>query len=191
MFLAKVAGHKVEGEQDELDVYGVKGHRDAIIDGCLVDVKSTSSFSFYKFASGLTARDDGFGYLGQLDSYLEGSAADPRLQDKDHGYFLAIDKQLGKLVLDKHAKSTTNWKLRISELQRKVISSQPPPRAFASVPDGASGNQKLDTVCSYCVHKHTCWPGLRTFLYSSGPKFLTRTVKVPDVPEIREGVPSS
>ena len=37
--LTAASGHKVEGMQDRLDVHGVKGHRDAIIDGMTIDVK--------------------------------------------------------------------------------------------------------------------------------------------------------
>jgi hypothetical protein len=50
--LAKAAGHEVTGEQDELVVDDIKGHRDCVIDGCIVDVKSSSSFSFQKFKDG-------------------------------------------------------------------------------------------------------------------------------------------
>ena len=43
LFLAEEAGHSVEGRQTTLSVNGVEGHRDAIIDGRLVDVKSAST----------------------------------------------------------------------------------------------------------------------------------------------------
>jgi hypothetical protein len=48
LFLGKEAGHTVEGCQDELEINGLKGHRDSIIDGRLVDCKSASTFSFKK-----------------------------------------------------------------------------------------------------------------------------------------------
>ncbi len=35
--LAKAAGHQVEGEQDEITLDGVPGHRDCVIDGNIVD----------------------------------------------------------------------------------------------------------------------------------------------------------
>ena len=44
LFLAKEAGHKVEREQEEIEVDGVLGHIDAIIDGVVVDVKSASPY---------------------------------------------------------------------------------------------------------------------------------------------------
>lgn len=185
LFLAKVSGHDVQDEQKEVNLHGIKGHIDAIIDGRVVDVKSASSFSFYKFAGGLSLSDDGFGYLGQGDAYLEASQSNPNLKDKHRYSFLAIDKQLGKLVLDTHDRLGTDWKRRVDEITRRTLDRIPPPRAFAPVPVGASGNKKLDTVCSYCVHKQSCYPLLRTFLYASGPVFLTTVARVPDVPESR------
>ena len=47
--LAKEAGYDVVGEQDELELLGVKGHRDCIIGGCTVDIKSCSGRVFDKF----------------------------------------------------------------------------------------------------------------------------------------------
>src|SRR5438105_1275187 len=41
--LAKAAGHSVTGEQDAVVLDGIVGHRDCVIDGCVVDVKSASS----------------------------------------------------------------------------------------------------------------------------------------------------
>ena len=40
LFLAEASGHTVEGTQDEQDIVGIKGHRDAVIDGTLVHVSS-------------------------------------------------------------------------------------------------------------------------------------------------------
>ncbi len=51
LFLAREAGHNVEGEQDECEINGVLGHRDCKIDNVVVDVKRASGFSFNKFKS--------------------------------------------------------------------------------------------------------------------------------------------
>lgn len=48
LFLAEVSGHKVEGRQDTQEISGIKGHRDAVIDGVTTDVKSASTFGFIK-----------------------------------------------------------------------------------------------------------------------------------------------
>jgi hypothetical protein len=60
--LARAAGHEVVGEQDEITVDGILGHRDCVIDGCIVDVKSAASRSFLKFRDKTIAQDDPFGY---------------------------------------------------------------------------------------------------------------------------------
>jgi hypothetical protein len=73
LFFVELAGHEVRGRQDELEYEGIKGHRDAVIDGVLIDVKSASSQGFYKFKNHLLAEDDSFGYLPQLSIYHKAS----------------------------------------------------------------------------------------------------------------------
>lgn len=184
LFLAKVSGHKIEAEQEEVEINGVKGHPDAIIDGVLIDVKSANSRAFDKFKYHKLESDDPFGYLDQLSLYLEAFKDDERLKVKGEGAFLAVDKELGHIVLDKYRKKRLDYPRAIEEKQQVLNNPNPPPRAFDSVPDGASGNRKLGVACSYCAFKHNCWPGLRTFLYANGPRFLTKVERVPDVPEV-------
>ncbi len=180
--LAKEAGHKVEGEQDELVLDGVVGHRDAIIDGLLVDVKSANSRSFQKFKAEVF--DDTFGYLDQLNLYLEASKDDPRLTIKKAGGLLAVDKELGHLHLRMVRKDEVDWSAKIRDRKAMVGLSTPPERPYKDVPEGTSGNRKLGTMCAYCQFKATCWPGLRTFVYSSGPVFLSKVVREPNVLEV-------
>jgi hypothetical protein len=187
--LAKASGHEVTGEQDALFVDGVQGHRDCVIDGCIVDVKSASSFSFKKFKDRSIAEDDAFGYLDQLDAYLVGSADDPLVRTKDRGYLLAIDKQLGHMCLYEHRlrkepNDTPRIISRIREYKEIVGRDTPPPCTCQTIPDGKAGNLKLDTKASYNTFKHCCFPNLRTFLYANGPTYLTKVVRKPDVPEV-------
>lgn len=177
--MAKAAGHEVTGEQDELDVDGIKGHRDCIIDGCLVDVKSAASPSFLKFKDGSIAQSDSFGYLDQLDGYLVGSAEDPLLRVKDRGYLWAIDKQLGRMCLYEHRLREPSIRARISDYKRIIGLDEAPPCTCGVVPDGESGNLKLDLRASYNNFKHFCFPNLRIFLYSDGPRYLTKVVRRP------------
>lgn len=178
LFLARLAGHEVTDEQKEVDLHGIKGHIDGRIDGVLVDCKSASTFSFNKFADGLKADKDSFGYLTQLDSYLHGDGGDA-------AFFLAIDKTLGHICLDKHSKSDVDYK-SVVEAKREMLSRESPPqRSFHAEPDGKSGNLKLGVACSYCPFKKECWPGLRTFLYSTGPRHLTWVSRTPDVKEVK------
>lgn len=182
LFLAKEAGHKVEGEQDELSVHGVVGHRDAIIDGRTVDCKSASTFSFKKFASNGLIGEDPFGYIGQLGSYFTAGLDDPRVTDKENASFLVIDKTLGNICLDtyKFEPTTKEW---VDGKREMVAKNLPPKRAYSDEAEGKSGNRKLGVGCSYCSYKQLCWPGLRTFIYSYGPTYLTWVEREPKVPE--------
>lgn len=184
LFLARVGGHNVSHQQAEVDVNGVKGRIDADIDGVTVDVKSASTYSFRKFANGTLAEDDPFGYVDQLAGYCKGRNTD--------GAFLAIDKQNGHIAYLPYAQEdleAINIGDRIDYLKGVLESDVEPERCYEDEPDGQSGNRKLGVNCSYCAFKDRCWQdsngglGLRTFLYSNGPRFLTNVAREPNVPE--------
>lgn len=186
--LAEEAGHIVEGQQDEIELYGVKGHRDAIIDGLLVDVKSANARSFLKFKKPFEdVKDDLWfsTYVDQLNMYLEGSKEDPRLTIKGVGAFLAVDKEMGHITLQMVRKQEFDWKTRVEEKRRMLESPNPPPRGFDDQKSGESGNRELPTYCGYCDFKNTCYPGLRTFVGSGAPKFLTVVQREPNLLEIK------
>lgn len=183
--LAKAAGHDVQGEQDKLDVFGIKGHRDCVIDGMTIDVKSASSFSFEKFANGNLRENDPFGYISQLSSYVYGGKDDPLVTNKTHGAFLVVKKDRFKLCLDVHD-FTADIANKETEIEgRKAMVKGPIPERRSPVPQSkTSPNTKLDVLCSYCSFREHCWPEARTFLYSSGPTFLIDVVKQPNVTEV-------
>lgn len=180
LFLAEISGHKVEGRQDELAINSVIGHRDAVIDGVVVDVKSASSRAFEKFENHLTRDSDSFGYIDQLGAYHTASNDGV---DKDKAAFLVIDKQLGKVVLDVHPRSEVDYEKEVESIKSIVSSPNPPVRYYSDVPDGKSGNRKLCVECSYCEFKFKCWPDLRTYYYASGPRYLTEVHREPRVEE--------
>lgn len=83
--------------------------------------------------------------------------------------------------------------------QTFVKTKEPSPRPYEAVPQGKrlnpktgkqepnyNGNMKLPVMCSYCDYKYTCWENLRTFMYSSGPVFLTKVVNQPKVFEMEK-----
>lgn len=179
--LAKAAGHCVTGEQDEIRLDDIVGHRDCVIDGAIVDVKSTSSLGFEKFKDKSISENDGFGYLDQLDAYVVGSylADDPVVTIRDRGYLLAIDKQLGHMCLYEHRVRENSIRQRIEYYKQIVEKDQPPSCTCGTVADGKSGNIQLDVRASYNAFKHQCFPHLRTFLYANGPRYLTKVVRRP------------
>ena len=184
--LAKASGHKVEGEQSKLNVHGVKGHRDAGIDGMTVDVKSCSSYAYKKFKEGKLKDDDPFGYVSQLSSYVYAGKDDPLVTDKTHGAFLAVDKQNGNVCLDVYDFSEELDKKEAEILDvKKTVEGDIPKEKIDPVPQSkTSDNMKLSMQCSYCEFKYLCWKDVRTFIYSYGPEYLTEVNTEPKVPEI-------
>lgn len=184
--LAEAAGHTVVGKQTRLNVHGIRGSRDAVIDGVTVDVKSASPMSFKKFKGGDLVNDDPFGYISQLSSYVYAGKDDPLVTDKARGAFLVVDKVNGHLHLDTYDFSN-QFENKEQEMERAkaVVAGELPERTFEPVPQSkTSPNMKLPTMCSYCDFKKTCWPTLRGFAYSGGPVYLVDVVNEPDVPEI-------
>lgn len=176
LFLGEAAGHSVTDRQKRVEVNGVVGHIDALVDGELVDVKSASPYSYTKFKDGLKPEDDGFGYLTQLGAY--GAAI-----GGEHAHFLPVNKVLGHICLDTHEQPDVDYVQRTEHARAILAMDNPPPRGYDDVPEGKSGNRKLQVGCSYCDYKATCWPGLRRFDYARGPTFLTRVVREPKVDE--------
>lgn len=186
LFLGAEAQHDVKKRQHEVDVKGVKGHIDGIVDGVIIDVKSASGYGMGKFSEHRLEHDDPFGYLKQIDFYREGLRDDPDVSIKSEVGFLAVDKSNGKLVLDTYQRTDKNRKELLQAIDDSidsVNSSELPDRGFADVADGQSGNRKLCIECSYCPYKNECWPGLKQYIYSTGPRWFTKILKEPNVPK--------
>lgn len=187
LLLAAAGGHSVEGEQDTLEIDGVVGHRDCIIDGMLVDVKSVSGRGYDKFAMNNLREDDPFGYLMQLAAYLLASQDDPKVTNKTHAGFLAIDKEGGNICLDVYDLTEEMGKVRevIARKRAALVAEEPPERPFEPVPQSkTSPNKQIPLECRYCDFKGPCWPEARKFVYASGPVWLVEVVKEPNVPEV-------
>ena len=184
ILLCKTAGHKVEELQKELEVAGVKGHHDAIVDDFLVDFKSASPYGFKKFKEGHIVHDDPFGYIAQISAYAKANG-------KTEAAFVAIEKSSGEIcVCPVNRMEMINPETRINEIKTFLKNKEPPPKCYDPVPDGKSGNMRLAVGCDFCDFKRECWKdanggkGLRTFAYASGQKTFTEIYREPDVPEI-------
>jgi len=184
--LATASGHSVKGTQDKLNVHGIQGHRDAVIDGMTVDVKSCSTYSFKKFKEGRLKDDDPFGYISQLSSYVYAGKDDPLVVNKTHGAFLAVDKQNGHICLDIYdfTEELKKKEKEILETKAIVVGDIPKERIDPVPQSKTSPNMKLSMQCSYCEYKYHCWDKVRTFIYSYGPEYLTDVVNEPKVPEV-------
>jgi hypothetical protein len=188
LWLCAEAGHSVEGTQGEVVLEGVKGHRDAVIDGMIVDIKSASPYGFKKFKEGLTKENDSFGYITQLQAYLAASQDDPVVTEKHRAAFLAVDKVSGEIAIDFHDFKNIDWEVFVRNRREMLDNNHPPARGFSDYAYQGSGNRALAMECSYCHHKEHCWPGLRTFLYKQGngfrPVHMTKVVREPNVTEV-------
>lgn len=193
IFLTRAAGHTVTHEQHEVEVEGIKGHIDCMIDGELVDIKSASTFAFKKFQNRTLVFDDPFGYIPQIQGYAHGMGV-------RKGAWLAMDKQNGYLTFLQydfddpnepgHEILNRDITERCRHLKKVVGEPVRPSVCFEPIPDGKSGNMKLSSGCSYCGFKAHCWPNLRLFYYSSGPRWLTTVAREPDVAEGPVEVPT-
>ncbi len=187
LFLTRMAGHSVTDEQKVCNVEGIVGHMDCKIDGVVTDVKSASSFGFKKFKDGTLAYDDPFGYIDQIKAYAHSEG------QTEFGW-LAMDKANGHLTYLKYDLTDTEAPVyealkgdivdRVKHVKKLVEQPEPAEWCYQPIPDGKSGNSKLSTGCSYCQFKDHCYPNLRVFAYSYGPKYLVDVVKEPKVQEV-------
>jgi hypothetical protein len=187
LFLTRAAGHEVTDEQKKCEVNGISGSMDCKIDGVVTDVKSVSTFGFRKFKDGNLAFDDPFGYVSQIKGYA-------RAEGQTKYGWLAMDKQNGHLTYlmydDEDTQAPVHEKIgydigeRIDHIKAMVEQPEPPKHCYQPKEDGKSGNMKLDTGCSYCSYKKNCWPNVRAFAYSSGPRYLVEVFNEPKVQEI-------
>ena len=187
LFLTRLSGHEVTDEQKQGEVAGITGSMDCKIDGVVTDIKSVSSFGFKKFKDGSLAYDDPFGYVAQIKGYAHSEG------ETKFGW-LAMDKQNGHLTYlmydtedtqaPVHEKIGYDIEEHIERIKKLVEQPEAPEHCHEVVPDGKSGNKKPAVGCSYCPYKFTCWPEVRTFIYSSGPRYLTEVVNEPKVTEV-------
>lgn len=186
--LADISGHKVEGTQTRMFVAGIRGHRDAVIDGVTIDVKTTTDYGFKKFKEGNLREDDPFGYVSQLSSYVFAAKDDPLVTDKTTGAFLVVNKVTGEMCLDVYdfSEEIKTKEQEVENIKTMVSFTEPPARTYEPVPQSdTSENMKLDKPCTFCEYKKQCFPEARKFLYNGGKRaeYLTKVVKLPKVPE--------
>ena len=183
LFIAKQTGHDVSMEQGTVDLDGMVGHMDAVIDGHLVDVKSASKYSFQrKFTSGaIFEGDDPFAYIPQIKAYGAATGMDKQA-------WLVGNKETGELAIVK-VPDTIEFDAKKALAEARAVIEMPEPpeeKCFEPIPHGKAGNMQLNGNCKFCAFKEICWKddGLRAFKYSTGPVYMTEVVSEPRVEEI-------
>ena len=195
LYYSEEAGHSVVGQQarveTEVEDWKISGRIDGVVDGVLMDVKSTSSFGYKRYKDGITTDNDSFGYLEQLGFY---AAFNDFPQKPVESGFIWIDKQNGHI---KYTEAVVPNRVQLLDKARAIIEAVDKEegmvaRGYVPEPYGKSGNLKLPMACSYCSYKKHCHrdanggKGLRTFLYSQGPVYFTDIQREPrfTVPEL-------
>ena len=188
IFLIKESGHEVTMEQAEVELDGIKGHPDAVVDGIPLDIKTASTYAFNdKFVKGNLLNNpnsDGFGYVGQISSYAETLGV-------NRGAFLAVDKQHGDwTVLLVDEMDMIDARAKIKEVREALEADSPPDEKCFQPKEHKNGNLELNNNCFWCKHKHACHAdandgtGIRTFKYSNKSVDLIHVEKEPTVPEV-------
>lgn len=193
LYFAEEAGHSVTNQQErvetEVNGWTISGRIDAVIDGVLVDVKSTSSYGFKRYKDGIDSTNDSFGYLEQVGFYGAYNTIEPHTQGTG---FVWIDKQNG------HIKFTECVPPNRDNLERKAKDiidvvdkgELDVARGYATKPYGKSGNMTLAIGCSYCPFKQRCYQdannglGLKGYAYNQGPVWFTEIKREPNVPQL-------
>ena len=198
LYFAEEAGHAVSHAQGRVEWqvnedWQVTGRIDAVIDGKLVDVKTTSTYGFKRYKDGITPSNDSFGYLEQVGFYTHFNGFDVPI---DGTGFLWVDKGNGHIkytevvppTKDELEQRANNIIQAVDKEEHEVV------RFYKPEPYGKSGNMSLPISCSYCPHKQTCWrdsnngQGLRGFAYNHAPVWFTDVQREPRCPELPRGV---
>ena len=96
-----------------------------------------------------------------------------------------MDKSNGHLAVSKVDLRGKDVIKRIKHVQAMIEQDTIPEPCYELVADGKSGNMKLPIGCSYCEFKKHCYPNMRVFAYSTGPRFLAVVNVEPKVMEMR------
>jgi hypothetical protein len=195
LYFAEEGGHAVGELQARVEYpvnpeWTVSGRIDAVVDGVLIDVKTTSTYGFKRYKDGITPLNDSFGYLYQLGFYKEFNELG--LVSEEAG-FLWIDKGNGHI---KYTPATTPTREELINRADDIIEAvdkqeQDVEKHYVPQPYGKSGNMSLPISCAYCAHKVQCWrdsnngKGLRGFYYNQGPVWFTDVTRLPKTPEIK------
>jgi hypothetical protein len=167
------------------DTWTVSGRTDLCVDGCVVDVKSMSGISYQMYTTKGIPGADTFGYRWQLHTYnwMVGST--------DESGLFGINKENGAVSFIENEE--TDLEATHDRLLDIAVAVKDPLIMPSGIPDqmeGASGNRKLSTICSYCKYKDECWKmvnggsGPRKFLYSNKVVYLTEVKREPKVTEV-------
>ena len=138
----------------------IEGTYDIIMDDAVDDIKSASDWSYRnKFESFDTlAKEDPFGYVGQLAGYaqaLNKKAGGWWVINKANGSFKYVPAKGIDMMEEMYHINKTVKTVNKNEFKRCFDAVD---ETFNGKP---TGNKILDTECSWCSFRKTCWPELK------------------------------
>ncbi len=138
----------------------VSGTYDLVLNDAVDDIKSASDWSYRnKFESYDTlAKEDPFGYVGQLAGYAKASG-------KKAGGWWVVNKANGQFKYVPASSIDVDEEVKKLEANVNVVKSNVFKRCFESVEETfrgkATGNRILNINCSFCRYKNSCWENLK------------------------------
>jgi len=138
----------------------VSGTYDLVLNDAVDDIKSASDWSYRnKFESYDTlAKEDPFGYVGQLAGYAKASG-------KKAGGWWVVNKANGQFKYVPASSIDVDAEVKKLEANVNVVKSNVFKRCFESVEETfrgkATGNRILSITCSFCRYKNSCWENLQ------------------------------
>lgn len=182
----KLAGYEVTHQQAIIDLNGVTGSCDCLINGYLIDVKTTSDYSFKKFSEGEISLDnDPFGYIAQLSTYKQG-LVEAGVEVRGQGW-LAYNKNNSNMVLHLIPDSELiDAPKKIEDIREAHKAKHMPEELCPGAEPVAekNGNEQMGFTCGYCPFKEKCFPDFKVYRYSNKDKFYTHIEKEPRVQEV-------
>jgi hypothetical protein len=142
----------------------IPGTLDLVLDGRVWDVKSASEQSFKtKFSSYEALKaDDTFGYIAQLYGYSKARELPP-------GGWIVVDKSTADIkfvpVPDNYEDDMVQSLTLIRNNVKVLLSNAEFRRCFEDTDEKFrkkfTGNRVLQSPCTYCKFKYSCWEGLQ------------------------------
>lgn len=168
ILILKASGVNIESIGGEVELGGLIGHYDVVIDGKIWDIKSASDWSFRNKMNSFESIQNGdtFGYIAQGVFYQVGLG-------KPFGGWIVINKSSGEwnvIEFPHDDKAIIDKALDTISETRAIIAGTSPPKFFEDEEETfykkKTGNRLLNNTCGFCDFKQHCFPGVR---YAANP----------------------
>lgn len=185
-YLADLAGHEVKDEQASVEIDGVVGSIDGVIDGVVTDTKTAFAANYDKFLKGtlLAPEKDVYGYVGQISFYTQAYHGVDYATSEESGYFWATNKTGNMTTLEIDPIDQIDARKRVRHVRELLTKKEPPESLCYPVEELKNGNIVANKQCHRCPFIERCFPDARRFQYASGVQYFTHVESTPRVEEL-------